>query len=164
MQSGHKLCILSRVDYCNSILACYPQIVIKPLQQIQNSAAKHTLKSLRAEHTKHLLKQMHWLPIEERSKYKIACLCYQIITGTTTKYLAELIQIYVPSMSLRTSSDKGNFASPPSKENSMVVVPFASQLHIIHPEFSSLRSPSPPFSPYPKTSQEMYLFKQYFDQ
>ena len=62
-------CILSRLDYCNSLLAGYPQTVIKPLQQVHNSAAKL------------ILKQLHWLPIEQRIKYKIACLCYQIITG-----------------------------------------------------------------------------------
>ena len=36
----------------------------------------------RAEHTKRLLRQLRWLPIEHRIKYKIACLCYQIITDT----------------------------------------------------------------------------------
>ena len=45
-------CILSRLDYCNSLLAGYPQTVIKPLQQVQNSAAKLILTSHRAEHTK----------------------------------------------------------------------------------------------------------------
>ena len=45
-------CILSRLDYCSSLLAGYPQTVIKPLQQVQNSAAKLIPTSHRAEHTK----------------------------------------------------------------------------------------------------------------
>ena len=77
-----KPCILSRLDYCNSLPAGYPQMVIKPLQQVHNSAAKLILNSRRAEDAKPLLKQLHWLPIEQKIKYKIACLCYQNITGT----------------------------------------------------------------------------------
>ena len=36
----------------------------------------------RAERAKPLLKQPRWLPIEHIIKYKIVCLCYEIITGT----------------------------------------------------------------------------------
>ena len=57
-------CILSRLDYCNSLPAGYPQMVIKPLQQVQNSAAKLILNSRRVEHARLLLKQLHWLSIE----------------------------------------------------------------------------------------------------
>ena len=67
-------CIQSRLDYCNSLLAGYPQTVIKPPQQVQNSAAKLSLKSRRVEHAKRLLKQLHWLPIEQKIKYKVAFL------------------------------------------------------------------------------------------
>ena len=67
-------CILSRLDYCNSLLAGYPQTVIKPLQQVHNPAAKLILKFRRIEHAKRLLKQLHWLPIEQRIKYRVAFL------------------------------------------------------------------------------------------
>ena len=64
---------------------------------------------------KPLLKQQHQLPIEQRIKYKIACLCYQIISGTAPQYLVEPSQIYVPSRSLHSSSDDRTFGIPTFK-------------------------------------------------
>ena len=61
---------------------------------------------------KPLHQQQHRLPIEQRIKYKIACLCYQIISGTAPQYLAESFQIYVPSRSLQSSSDNRTFRIP----------------------------------------------------
>ena len=107
-----SLCVLSRLDYCNFLQAGYPQTVIKPLQQVQNCATKLIL---RAEHTKPLLKQQHWLPIEQKIKYKTSCLCYRIITGTAPQYLADFVQIYVPSRSLHSSSDGRTFHIPTFK-------------------------------------------------
>ena len=52
---------------------------------------------------KPLLKQLHWLPTEQRIKYKIACFCYQIIISTAPQYLAEHFQIYETSRSQRSS-------------------------------------------------------------
>ena len=86
--------------------------VTKPLQQVQNSVAKLIFLSRRAEHAKPFLKQLHWLPIEQRIEYKTSCLCYQIITGTAPQYLADLVQIYVLSRSLRSSSDDRTFRIP----------------------------------------------------
>ena len=52
-----------------------------------------------------LLQQLHWLPISERTKYKIACMCYNAITDSPPSYLSELLHLYSPSCSLRSSSD-----------------------------------------------------------
>ena len=52
-----------------------------------------------------LLQQLHWLPISERIKYTTACMCYNAITGSAPSYLSELLHLYSPSRSLRSSSD-----------------------------------------------------------
>ena len=52
-----------------------------------------------------LLQQLHWLPISERIKYKTACMCYNAITSSALSYLSELLHLYSPSRSLRSSSD-----------------------------------------------------------
>ena len=48
---------------------------------------------------------MPWLPISERIEYKVACMCFQFINGSSPTYLSELLHIYTPSRTLRFSSD-----------------------------------------------------------
>ena len=110
----------------------------------------------RAEHAKPLLKQLLWLPIEHTIKYKIVCLCYQIISDTVPQYLADLVQIYVPSGSLCSSSDDRT-CIPNFKRNRhggrAFSFPAAQIWNYLH--FCSLLA----F----KTSLTMYLFQKYFD-
>ena len=67
--------ILSRLDYCNCLLMGTPNSVIQPLQKIQNFAARLVLLAPR-HHATPLLEKLHWLPISERIKYKVACMCF----------------------------------------------------------------------------------------
>ena len=34
-----------------------------------------------------LLEKLHWLPISERIKYKVACMCFSAINGSGSAYL-----------------------------------------------------------------------------
>ena len=52
-----------------------------------------------------LLQQLHWLPIEWRIRFKLACLVHKILnTGHVPPYLTELIQHHKPSRSTRSSA------------------------------------------------------------
>ena len=104
--------ILSRLDYCNSVYIGSPQSVIQPLQRIQNSAARLICKSPRNQNCTPLLYKLHWLPIEQRIKYKCGCLCYKIVTGCAPLYLSDLFTIYSPSRTLRSSADTRLFRLP----------------------------------------------------
>ena len=39
-------CVLSRLDYCNSLLMGTPNSVIQPMQKVQNAAARLILRAL----------------------------------------------------------------------------------------------------------------------
>ena len=61
--------ILSRLDYCNSILSGSSKCLIKKLQKVQNAAARITLRMPRTEHTT-LFRMLHLLSISSRIAYK----------------------------------------------------------------------------------------------
>ena len=76
--------ILSRLDYCNSLLA--------GLQHIQNSAARLVLRKPRRESATPFLKTLHWLPVKARIEYKVPTLCYQCLNSVAMpSYLCELL-------------------------------------------------------------------------
>ena len=104
--------VLSRLDYCNSLLSGCPKSLLKPLQQVQNSAAKLIFKARKSQHCTPLFIELHWLPIEQRIKYKSACLCFQIISETAPAYLTDLFEVYTPSRSLRSATDTRMFRVP----------------------------------------------------
>ena len=153
--------ILSRLDYCNSLLIGCPRKLLRPLQQVQNSAAKLIFKAKRSQHCTPLLKELHWLPIEQRITYKAACLCYQIISGTAPQYLSELLQLYVPSRSLRSAADDRIFRVPKFKRDKHGGRAFTySAVKIWNSLPSSVRySPSLPSF---KANLKTFLFQQSF--
>ena len=55
--------VLSRLDYCNSVLAGLPQSTIAPLQGVQNAAAKLIMSLRSRDHITPSLHQHHWLPV-----------------------------------------------------------------------------------------------------
>ena len=97
--------VLSRLDYCNSILSGSPKCLIQKLQRVQNTAARITLRMPRTEHTTPLLRMLHWLPIPSRIAYKIDSLCHTALTTAYPRYLWELLNVYTPARPLRSSLD-----------------------------------------------------------
>ena len=82
-----------------------PNSVIQPLQKIQNFAARLVLLAPHHHHSTPLLEKLHWLPISERVKYKVASMCFSTISGSGPAYLSELLHVYTPSRALRSYSD-----------------------------------------------------------
>ena len=66
--------VLSRIDYCNSLLFGTTHDVTSHLQRIQNYAARVILCLPKSSNITIHLKSLHWLPVKVRSTYKIACL------------------------------------------------------------------------------------------
>ena len=104
--------VLSKLDYCNSLLCGSPQFILDKLQTVQNSAARLVMKSNKCEHVQPLLHNLHWLPVHSRIDYKISTLCFNTFTYSSPVYIAQLLSVYTPSRHLRSSSDTRTLRIP----------------------------------------------------
>ena len=100
--------VLSRLDYCNSVLVSLPDEQLARLQQVQNSAARIILRKKKQDHVTPMLRELHWLPIKARCQYKIAVLAYQYFDGSLPEYLTTSLTVpkRKTSLTLRSSNEK----------------------------------------------------------
>ena len=104
--------VLSRLDYCNSLLFGCPQSLISQLQRVQNNAARLILKLPKSDHISHHLASLHWLPVTSRIQYKISTIVFNTLRFNSPLYLSNLLSLYVPARSLRSSADKSTLCPP----------------------------------------------------
>jgi len=62
---------------------------IKPVQSVLNSAARLVFSASRYDRITPLLRQLHWLKVPERIKFKLAVLVYKCLHQTAPLYLAQ---------------------------------------------------------------------------
>ncbi len=98
--------VLSRLDYCNALLAGLQASSIKPLQLIQNAAARWIFNEPKRTHDTPLFINLHCLPIAARIKFKALMFAYRTISGSAPLYLNSLLQTYMPSRSLHSASER----------------------------------------------------------
>ena len=85
--------VISRIDYCNSLLYGLPAVHVARLQRLQNSSARLISHTIRFHHITPVLKSLHWLPVKYRILFKVAILTFKILHGPSPDYLKELVTI-----------------------------------------------------------------------
>jgi len=103
--------VISRIDYCNSVLCGLPASTLQPLTAVLHYAAKLIKNQNPRDHVTPTLRELHWLPIQARINFKICLLMYRIYTNCSPAYLSSLV---TPCSSLQSrrglrSSSQGDF-------------------------------------------------------
>ena len=95
--------VISRLDYCNSLYYGPPKRYIKQLQSIMNFAALVITNISRDESVTTACKNLHWLPIEQRIRFKLCVLVFKCLHGQGPIYLSDMLMAHVPARQLRSS-------------------------------------------------------------
>ena len=66
-------------------------------------SAKIILNRTKHSSTSDALKTLHWLPVRARINFKVLSLTHQCIHGTAPDYLKSLINLRIPTRSLRSN-------------------------------------------------------------
>jgi len=99
--------IMSRLDYCNSVLAGVPMSTLEPPQRVQNAAAQLVFGLGRFDHVTPSILQLRWLPVSYRIKFKLCCLVHAVHYVRSPTYLTQTVQSVSasrPCSGLRSSS------------------------------------------------------------
>jgi hypothetical protein len=96
--------VISHLDYGNAILADLPDSTIKPAQRIQNHAAKIILGRCRVDSSTDALRELHWLPIRLRCRFKLLLMVFKCLHNQAPEYLSNLLIIQQPSTRTTRSS------------------------------------------------------------
>ena len=96
--------VLSRIDYCSSLLFGSTHDVTSQFQRIQNYAARVILRLPKSSSITIHIKSLHWLPVKVRSTYKIACLCYHCHSSTAPSFVTGMLHKNPPHTCITRSS------------------------------------------------------------
>ena len=105
--------VISRLDYCNSLLYGLPTIHLNKVRRVQNAAARLISNTSRFDHITPTLINLHWLPIKSRIDFKLLLIVFKALHGLEPDYLIELINIKSPS-NYNIRSNRELLLEPPS--------------------------------------------------
>ena len=109
--------IHSVIDNCNGTYFAISNLQLRKLQQIQNTAAKFIFNLRGKERFQSMspfLKELHFLPVVYRIRFKIALMAFKCINNLAPTYLSSLLSLrQTKSHSVRADNDVFKLSHPP---------------------------------------------------
>ena len=116
LSSTQSSLVLSRLDYCNSVLIDLPATLTNRLQSVQNAAARLVYGLRRYDHVTGALASFHWLRVAEGIQFKIAVLTYRALHDSAPRYLSDFVRVAdVPGRQRLRSASTNSVIVPPSR-------------------------------------------------
>jgi len=106
--------VVTKVDYCSSVLSGISGQLLQRLQSVFSAAARLVFSARKSEHITPLLRELHWLKVPERIQFRLCVLAYRCLIGTAPSYLAEI---------LHSTADVGSGRRLRSASTSTLVIP-----------------------------------------
>ena len=118
--------VISKVDYCNSVLAGISGMLISRLQSVLNAAARLIFAARKSDRITPLLEELHWLKVPERIRFRLCVFAYRCLHGTASAYLAVSLRLATMAEGRRClrSADTMELLHVPATRCKTLGVPF----------------------------------------
>ena len=83
--------ILTRIDYCNAVLANLPDSALSPLQRVLHAAARFVAAIGPRDHITPTLISLHWLPVRQRITYKLCTMMHSVFYSQAPSYIFDIV-------------------------------------------------------------------------
>ena len=85
--------ITSRLDYCNGLLYGLPKESTNKLQSVLNTAARLVTLTRKYDSITPVLKELHWLPVIFRIRYKVLLQVFESLNRMAPEYLSDKLTL-----------------------------------------------------------------------
>ena len=87
--------VLTRIDFCNSILIKCEDYLLNKLQMVINSCARFIYDVKKYDHISYYLRKAHILPIKSRIIFKLCTFVFKILNNAAPEYLSQILTLKV---------------------------------------------------------------------
>ena len=85
--------VISRLDYCNSILYGIPAVQTNKVQRLKNAAARLLTNTPRYSHITPVMVDLHRLPVKFRIIFKVILFTFKAVHGIAPSYINSLLSL-----------------------------------------------------------------------